>query len=291
MDSTGHAYVTGETHSTEATFSVTVGPDLTSNPSADAFVAKVNPSGTALDYAGYIGGSDLDRGLGIAVDSTGNAYVTGFTRSTEATFPVTVGPDLTFNGSLHDAFVAKVNPLGTALDYAGYIGGAGFDRGFGIAVDSTGNVYVTGQTSSREDTFPVTVGPDLTYNGGNLSSDAFVAKVNPSGTILDYAGYIGGAGFDRGFGIAVDSTGNVYVTGQTSSREDTFPVTVGPELTYDGNRDAFVAKISALAAGGPTPTLPGQLRSERCQLPTGDRPQWSHRTGRDCSYLWHGPGQ
>ena len=125
--------------------------------------------------AGYIGGSDADVGLGIAVDSTGNAYVTGRTRSTEASFPVTVGPDLTFNGSLQDAFVVKVNLSGTALVYAGYIGGSGEDHGNGIAVDSTGNAYVIGETSSTEATFPVAVGPDLTHNGG--LRDAFVAKI------------------------------------------------------------------------------------------------------------------
>ena len=128
------------------------------------------------------------------MDSLGNAYVTGGTSSTEASFPVTVGPDLTFNGGPRDVFVAKVNPLGTTLDYAGYIGGSGNDFGNGIAVDSVGNAYVTGSTFSTEASFPVTVGPDLTFNGGSTLGDAFVAKVNPSGTTLDYAGYIGGAG-------------------------------------------------------------------------------------------------
>src|ERR671931_77920 len=106
---------------------VTVGPDLTSNGYYDAFVAKVRADGTALDYAGYIGGSDDDYGTGIAVDSAGNAYVTGYTYSAENTFPVTVGPDLTFNDNdsflSGDAFVAKVSADGTALVYAGYIGG------------------------------------------------------------------------------------------------------------------------------------------------------------------------
>ncbi|MBI3358541.1 MAG: SBBP repeat-containing protein [Nitrospirae bacterium] len=149
----------------ETTFPVTVGPDITYNGNADIFVAKVNRSGTALLYAGYIGGNGRDGGDGIAVDSAGNAYLTGATNSTEATFPVTVGPDLTHNGD-RDAFVAKVNASGTALLYAGFIGGSGDEFAPGIAVDGAGNAYVTGNTSSTEaNGFPVTVGPDLTHNG------------------------------------------------------------------------------------------------------------------------------
>ena len=112
----------------------------------DAFVAKVNASGTALVYCGYIGGSDTDYGYGIAVDGSGNAYVTGITSSTEATFPVIGGPDLTYNGGASDAFVAKVNASGTALVYCGYIGGCAAMRSWptDIAVDGSGNAYVTG---------------------------------------------------------------------------------------------------------------------------------------------------
>jgi hypothetical protein len=123
-----------------------------------------------LLYAGYIGGTGGDAGYGIAVDGAGNAYVTGFTSSTEATFPVAVGPDLIFNGSgapeVGDAFVAKVKADGTGLIYAGYIGGSGYDIGYSIAVDAAGQAYVTGSTDSTEATFPVAVGPDLTHNGG-----------------------------------------------------------------------------------------------------------------------------
>ena len=161
-------------------------------------------------------------------------------------------------------FVAKVNVLGTALLYAGYIGGAGDDVGNGIAVDSAGNAYVTGETNSSEATFPVAGGPDLTFNG---VSDAFVAKVNAAGTALDYAGYIGGAARDRGNGIAVDSAGNAYVIGRTASSEATFPVTAGPDLTFNGGIDAFVAKIaevtlsadlSVTKTDSPDPVVVGQ---------------------------------
>ncbi len=198
-----------------------------------------------LVYAGYVGGAGTDIARAIAVDSAGNAYLTGRTDSTEATFPVTLGPDVTYNGGYPgDAFVTKVNAAGTALIYAGYIGGSGVDDGTGIAVDGAGNAYVTGSTSSTEASFPVTVGPDLTHNGG--SGNAFVAKVNATGTALVYAGYIGGSRGDSGYGIAVDSSGNAYVTGFTNSPETTFPVTVGPDLTYNGSdADAYVAKVNA----------------------------------------------
>src|SRR6266540_3843297 len=185
-------------------------------------------------YCGYIGGSGglRDSGNSIAVDSSGNAYITGATDSTD--FPATFGPDLTFNGGLYDAFVAKINAAGTALVYCGYIGGTGEDVGLGIAVDSSGNAYVTGFTSSTQATFPLIVGPDLTYNGG--TDDAFVAEINAVGTALIYCGYIGGSDLDVGQGIAVDSSGDAYVTGYTSSTQATFPVTVGPDLTYNGVR-------------------------------------------------------
>ncbi len=244
VDGSGNAYVTGRALSTETSFPVTVGPDLTHNGGgADAFVAKVNAAGTALAYCGYIGGDDDDVGSAVAVDGLGNAYVTGLAASTQTTFPVTVGPDLTYNSGLYDAFVAKVNTAGTALAYCGYIGGNDDDESYGIAVDGLGNAYVTGLTASTEATFPETVGPDLTYNGG--FADAFVAKVNAAGTALAYCGYIGGSSGDYGTGIAVDSLDNAYVTGATTSSEASFPVAVGPDLTYNSLNDAFVAKVNA----------------------------------------------
>ena len=244
VDDAGSAYISGFTYSTESTFPVVVGPDLTFNGGSDAFVAKVNAAGTGLVYSGYIGGSEFDSAFRIALDDSGNAYLAGDTGSDEGTFPVIVGPDLTYNGD-GDAFVAKVNTAGTELVYAGYVGGNEGDTGTGIAVDGDGNAYITGITLSDELSFPVTGGPDLTFNGDD---DTFVAKVNPSGTGLVYAGYIGGDGVDWGIGIAVDGAGNAYVVGSTESNETTFPVTVGPDLTYNGGGDAFVAKIALVEA-------------------------------------------
>jgi len=247
VDSSGCAYVTGETGSSEASFPVTVGPDLTHNGGWDAFVAKVKADGTGLLYCGYIGGANSDDIEGIAVDASGCAYLTGCTDSTETTFPVTAGPDLTYNGGGNDAFVAKVSTDGTGLVYCGYIGGTDADYGYDcdIAVDTLGCAYITGSTKSSEASFPVTVGPDLTFNGGFGDSDAFVAKLTADGTALYYCGYIGGSTYDYSYGIAVDGSGCVYITGNTQSTEATFPVTVGPDLTYNANRDSFVAKIKA----------------------------------------------
>jgi hypothetical protein len=245
IDGEGDAYITGQTDSPQATFPLKVGPDLTFNGTSgdlDAFVAKVNPTGSGLVYAGYIGGSAIDFGIGIALDGSENAYVTGATSSSETSFPVKGGPDLSYNSGASDAFVARVKADGTGLDYAGYIGGSGEDRGSGIAIDETENAYVIGQTASTETSFPVMGGPDLTYNGG--SYDAFVARVNAGGTGLGYAGYIGGTGTDRGTGIALDGLKNAYVTGESDSPQASFPVKVGPDLTHNGGRDAFVAEVN-----------------------------------------------
>jgi len=241
VDDAGSAYVTGHTSSTEATFPVNLGPDLTYNGLPDAFVAKVSITGAALEYCGYIGGNDSDLGKDLAVDASGRAYITGYTGSTEASFPVIVGPDLSHNQSV-DAFVARVASDGSDLEYCGYIGGRAWDEGNGVAVDGGGNAYVTGMTGSTEMSFPVTVGPDLDFSA---FWEAFVAKVNAAGTALDYCGYIGGSSSDFGYGIAVDASGNAYVTGQTESTEASFPVAVGPDLSHNGGTDAFVARVNA----------------------------------------------
>jgi hypothetical protein len=254
VDDEGCAYVTGLTYSDESTFPVTVGPDLTFNSylSDDAYVAKVNAQGTALVYCGYIGGYDREYYPNIDVDDEGCAYVAGGTSSDESTFPVLIGPDLTFN-SFMDAFVSKVNAQGTGLVYCGYIGGMYDDVVRGVAVDEAGCAYVSGRTDSDETSFPVLVGPDLTFNSPFGWGDGFVAKVNGQGTGLIYCGYIGGEGFDDGFAIAVDDAGCAYVAGWTESDETTFPVLVGPDLTHNGKQDAIVAKIAmALAPDGHT---------------------------------------
>jgi len=248
IDGEGNLYATGSTQSSELDhFPVMVGPDLTLNGDEDAFVAKVDASGSTLLYCGYIGGQAADDAQGIAVDGQGNAYIAGCTDSSEvAGFPVKVGPDLTFNsGGLYyfgDAFVAKVNASGDSLDYCGYIGAEdGTTTAYGIAVDDQGHAYATGYTNA-EYGFPVVTGPALESKG---SWEAYVAKVDATGAFLDYCGFIGGNAGDYGIDVAVDAQGNAYVTGRTASSEDEdFPVSVGPDLTFNGYYDAFVAKVN-----------------------------------------------
>lgn len=244
VDGSGSAYVAGTTNSDESTFPVTVGAFDTSmnGGNADAFVAKVSPDGSSLVYATFIGGSGPDIARDVAVDADGNAYVTGDTESTQTSFPVEGGPDLTFNDTSfgEDVFVAKLSPDGSDLLYAGYIGGTKQDTSYAIAVDGSGSAYVTGQTSVGGG-FPQIVGPDTSCNGSFTC--AFVTKVKADGSGLDYSGYIGGDDF--GYDIAVDGSGKAYVTGGTASN---FPAST-LDTSFNGVADAFVAKVNADGSG------------------------------------------
>ncbi len=370
VDAAGAAYVDGGTGSTEATFPATVGPDLTYNGGPlDAWVAKLTPSGTGLRYAGFVGGAAPSAGgpatpneqaNGLVVDSSGSAYVSGFTGSPQATFPDGTdsdgdgsafdgipGFDQTFNSvgpGVLDAFLVKVkadgsgleygtyvgggaadagtglavdgagsaymniftgsnerprgmaNPFGGfpngngfasvgrpgfdqsfngpagaapadaaviklntaasgagSLSYGTYIGGAGVEQPFGNVLDSSGNLYLTGRTQSDQNTFPngegfaslAIPGFDQTFNGGAAPQDSFVAKLNASGSTLEYATYVGGSGDEASVAIDLDGAGSAYISGTTSSTEQSFPVQNGPDLSYNGGEnDAYVAKLN-----------------------------------------------
>jgi hypothetical protein len=201
----------------------------------DGFITKLNAAGSALTYSTYLGGSDYDGARGIALDSGGNAYVTGITASTN--FPVLSSFQATRSGTSDDAFVTKVSAVG-ALVYSTYLGGTGTDHGSSIAVDPAGTAYVTGSTSSTN--FP-TADPLQATSGG--ATDAFVTNISASGSSLVFSTYIGGSSFDDGISIALDSAQNVYVAGGTDSAN--FP-TVGPfQAARSGASDAFLLKISA----------------------------------------------
>src|SRR5437899_3019675 len=243
VDAAGNAYVTGGTFSTD--FPTTLGAfQTTSSGGNDAFVTKLNPTGSALLYSTYLRGA---FGESIAVDAAGNAYVAGIARPTD--FPTTLGAFQTAGGG---AFVTKVSPTGTGLAYSTRLGGvSGGDGGQGVAVDAAGNAYVTGGTDSTD--FPTTANAfQPAYGGG--PEDAFVAKLNPTGSALIYSTYLGGSGDDIGFGIALDTlpNPNAYVTGSTSSAN--FATTPGAfQAVFGGGpEDAFVAKIAEGAvAHGP----------------------------------------
>ena len=250
VDASSNVYLTGNTTSTNfpttvGAFDSTCGSDGTCDGGlSDAFVVKLNSTLSAPVYSTYLGGSGTDAGRDIVVDSSGNAYVTGFTNSSD--FPTSLGAFQTTCGGgapcNNDAFVVKLDGTG-ARDYGTYLGGADSDVGLGITVDSSGNAYVTGGTFSAD--FPTTAGAAQTTLGGGR--DAFVTKLNATGTApLTYSTYLGGSGDDVGNAIVVDSAGAAYVTGSTNSIDfptlGAFQTTIG---SVDGATDAFVTKIKA----------------------------------------------
>jgi hypothetical protein len=239
VDSAGNAYITGRTESPNFPLRNPLQPTL--GGMTDIFVAKLNPGGTDLVYSTYIGGSALDAGTGIALDSAGNVYVIGETASTN--FP-TVNGFQTTNGGGSDAFVLKLNAAGSAIFYSTYLGGAGLDRATGVALDSAGSVFITGETASSN--FP-TKDPLQASNGGG--SDAFVAKLDLSAigaASLIYSSYLGGASKDIGFSVAVNS-GGAWVTGQTASTN--FPTIGALQASFGGgSSDAFIARIAETSA-------------------------------------------
>lgn len=257
VDGTGSAYVTGWTRSNN--FPTTLGAFDTSHNgegTTDVFLAKLNPAGSGLSYGTFLGGSLEEIGFAVAVDRTGSAYVAGATQSIE--FPTTPGAfDTSFNGGYADAFVLKLNPVGSGLLYATLLGGNDEDWGYAVAVDAAGSAYVTSKTQSNN--FPTTPGAfDTSYNGGTCEApsytypcfDVFVAKLNPTGSGLIYATFLGGDSDEEGRSIAVDSAGRAYVTGYTTSIN--FPTTPGAfDTSCSGTycRDAFVVRLNAAGSG------------------------------------------
>ena len=236
VDSARNAYVMGITNSSDFPTMNPLQP--ASGGSIDTFVAKLNPAGSALVYSTYLGGGGIDFGNSIAVDSAGNAYVTG--NADSSNFPTANALQPT-NSGYYDAFVTKLNAAGSALVYSTYLGGSGFDRGDGITVDSSGNAYLSGDTISTD--FPTANPLQPALGGGEIYGDAFVTKLNASGSALVYSTYLGGSGDEIGNGIAVDASGNAYVAGATSGN---FPTTAGAfQPIYDGSEDAFAARLNS----------------------------------------------
>lgn len=231
VDSTGAAYITGITASPD--FPTTDGAFQTQLRDVDAYVAKLSPDGSSLEYSSLIGGTGLDAGMAIAVDSQGRAYVAGTTQA--ADFPVN-NPLQSFGGGW-DAFILRLNISGTAVEFSTSLGGQGTDEALGITIGPAGEIYIAGFTDSTD--FPVhnPFQPSLAGPGGN----GFVIRLKSDGSSILYSTYLGGAdGRSQLNGIAVDSVGNAYVTGPGGSD---FPI-VASIRSYRGATDAVVSKLS-----------------------------------------------
>lgn len=286
VDPTGALYVTGATDSSD--FPTTANafqrqpaaPPSTGRPDrGNCFVTKLNPAGSQLAYSTYLSGSERDGCIAIAVDAAGSAVVTGGSESQN--YPTTADafqPRLRLGGGepRYDVIVTKLTPDGSGLVYSTFAGGAGSETGHGIALDQAGNAYVTGITNSSNG-FPVTNGAFRTnyagHGGGVLPfplGDAFLFKLNPTGAQLVYSTLLGGSRDDAAFAVAVDSTGNAYVAGNTLSRD--FPTTTGAyqrEWRGEGGQiafpagDIFVTKVNPTGSALVYSTLAGGTRDDR----------------------------
>ena len=217
VDPAGNAYVTGEVGSPDFPKTTGARPNHGLNTVTDVFVTKFKPNGQ-LAYSTFLGGSSDDHGTGIAVDSSGNAYITGWT-SQSTDYPTTANAFQKNYKLRMDGFVTKLNSAGTGLVYSTYIGGTSDDMPAAIAVDSSGQAFIAGDTVSMD--FP-TKNP---IQGGvaNSMDDGFLTKFNATGSALIYSTYLRGTGRDAIHGLAVDRFGNAVVTGETYSTD--FPTT------------------------------------------------------------------
>ncbi len=279
VDSTGYAYVAGDAANGTVDFPTTVGAfDTTHSTQGDAFVTKLDPTGSTLVYSTYLGGTGGDHAAGIAIDTAGNAYVGGYSSKPSGSpapeeYPTTAGAyDTTRGGESDDLFVTKIGPSGSSLVYSTLLGGNApeYNMGGGIAVDGAGRAVVTGYAFSG---YPTTTGAFDTTVGG--TTDAVVTRLNAAGSALDYSTYLGGGGHDRGESVALDSAGDIHVTGRTEDGTTDFPTTAGAyDVTHNGGTslaayDAFATKLSSTGTslafstllGGSDGTRPDEIRA------------------------------
>ena len=238
VDSSGCAYATGNTYSTnfptEDAYQNSSGGGL-----RDSFLVKFSSSGNDLVYSTYFGGSGDDTGEAIQVDSSGRAYIAGYTTSTD--FPTQNAYQNTYSGGDADVTVTIFSSSGSSLVYSTYLGGSGREEAFALALDSSKNIYITGRTNSTD--FPtVNAYRDTFTPGGQNEYDVFVTKIASSGASLVYSTYLGGSGMESGYGIAVNGS-NAYITGLTTSSN--FPTQSGYQGYHGGGEfDVFVTKLS-----------------------------------------------
>ena len=231
VDQSGNAYVTGTTNS--GNFPTKNAIQATAGGGSDAFVFELNPSGSQLVFSTFLGGSGVEFAQGLALDASNSIYVVGFTYSTD--FPTLNAVQSAPKGG-QEAWVAKIASSGTSLIYSTYLGGSQNDSAQAVGVDSSGDVYVAGDTYSPD--FPVKNSLQA-YGGGD---DAFVTELNPAGSAILFSTYVGGSGNDRASAVRLDAAGDIYVAGSTTSAN--FPTHNALQPTFGGGTDVFVTKLN-----------------------------------------------
>lgn len=232
VDQSGYIYITGST--TSADFPVQNPLQAANAGGSDIFITKLNPSGSALIFSTYLGGTGNDNAKYLAIDSANNIYVAGYTASVD--FPVLHAYQSAFGGGSSDGFIVKLDSSGSTLEYSSYLGGSGEDVATAVAVDTYGSAYITGYSASSD--FPVSNALQPSNAGGR---DVFVTKLNIVGTVV-YSTYLGGSGTDEANGIAVAWNGAAVITGTTASAN--FPVLAANQNVLAGGTDAFVTKLN-----------------------------------------------
>ena len=236
VDSSGDAYVVGDTFSPDFPLNK---PLQSYGGGDDAFVTEINPSGSAILFSTYLGGSGDDRASAVRLDAAGDIYVVGST--TSSNFPTVNALQPTFGGNT-DVFVTKYTPGGSSIAFSTYLGGSDVDQAMSLAIDSSNNLYIVGFTASTN--FPTVNPAQATIGGGD--GDAFLAKLSGNGSTLIYSTYFGGSDDDRAMGVAVDGLGNIYLVGTTASIN--FPTINALQPTFGGSFDGFVIKLSQAPA-------------------------------------------
>ncbi len=258
VDANGYLYITGSTNSDTDFPIVNAVQSTYGGGDRDAYVAKLSVDGSSLLFSTYLGGSNKDKGFGIALSNNGNVFVTGKTKSNN--FPTTANAYQTSHAGNGDAYVVQLAGDGSQLNYATYLGGSKSDNAKAIAIDSSGNAAITGVTKSKND-FPLHNALQPSFGGGGR--DAYVAQLNASGNALNYSTYLGGAKKDKGRGITIDSHDNVIVVGLTKSKTD-FPLVNSLQSTYGGGSDdGFISKLNSAGSGLTFSTYLGGEKTDR----------------------------
>jgi len=243
IDGNNNVYVTGFTRSSNFPVVNALYPQKPGAlGDADAFILKLDSTGSSLVFSTYLGGTRSDDGWDIEINSQGEIIVVGITQSFD--FPVqnaiqpTRTEDPSPSNAVFETFITKLNPSATQIVFSTYLGGSGNDVVRAVAVDNQDDIYTTGETDSED--YPV----QNQIQTNQSSTDIFISKINSAGTSLIFSSYIGGSGQDRAWGIAADENGNSYITGNTNSTN--FPMVNPYDSTFNGRSDVFIVKINSL---------------------------------------------